>query len=112
MENRVHDFHSKKIRMSPKAKRSAGAFHAIESAPKPYMFTSRTPKRAKPRTMSTSTIRDPGATGPRFVRLNAGPPRIGNGEWGSVRIEGSLDYTGSTRSSGVPERRHGPLRGG
>ncbi len=75
MENRVHDFDSKKTRLIANATWSVGEFQAIESAPKLYMFTSSTPNRAKPRTMSTSTMREAGAAGPgarRNLRASAG----------------------------------------
>jgi hypothetical protein len=74
MENRVHDFDSKKTRMIAKANRSPGWFQAIESAPKPYMFTSSTPNSAKPRTISTSTMREAGGIGPAVSRSPASFP--------------------------------------
>ena len=88
MENRVHDFDSKKTRMIANASWSVGEFQATESAPKPYMFTKSTPNRAKPRTISTSTMREAGATGPVVTRLKAQPYARGGHEWHFDPVQG------------------------
>ena len=71
MENKVHIFDSNKMRVIEKASWSVGEFQAIESAPKPYMFTSSTPNNAKPRIISISTMREAAVTGPGSSRPNA-----------------------------------------
>src|SRR6516164_4300178 len=76
MEKRVHDFDSKKTCMIANASLSLAEPQVMESAPKPYMFTRSTPNRAKPRTISISTMRESGATGPTVTRLNAEPWRM------------------------------------
>ena len=55
---------------------SVAEVQAMESAPKPDMFTSSTPNRATPRTASTAKIRESAATGPTVPRLNAGSWRV------------------------------------
>src|SRR6516164_55318 len=104
MEKRVHDFDSKKTCMIANASLSLAEPQVMESAPKPYMFTRSTPNRAKPRTISISTMRESGATGPTVTRLNAGPwrmvwPIIGREAYmnGTARINESRGLSGDPR---------------